>query len=91
MGCCCFCWSKKQDPIINKPNQNGFKSLFHATNEFDLSTSDSENEEQNYSLNSIKKNKQSLTNKIFSTSNGCNTSSTTSNSIMNNQISQTGA
>jgi len=58
MGCCFHCL-KKQDPMEMKPNQNGFTSLFHATNEFDLSTSDSENEEQNYSLNSIKKNKQS--------------------------------
>jgi hypothetical protein len=77
---------------VPKSNQNGFKSLFYATTEFDLSRSDSEDdEEENYSLNSIKNNKQSLADKVLSFSNRLyspnNTSSTTVNSNLNNQTS----
>ena len=93
MGCT-HC-SKTQEPVIINPNQNGFKSLFYATTEFDLSRSDSEDEEENYSLNSMKgnksyknKNTSSSLNVLNSTS---NISSTTVNSsTLNNQIGQAG-
>ncbi|UJR23662.1 hypothetical protein I4U23_026646 [Adineta vaga] len=67
MGCTqCM---QQQEPVAIKPNQNGLKSLFYATNEFDLSRSDDEDEEEeNYSLNSIKNSKPHLTNRVFSLS-----------------------
>jgi len=94
MGCTHWTKQRESEGAIGKPNQNGFKSLFHATTEFDLSRSESEGEEGNLSLNSIKNNKQSLSNRIVLPSNELNstnkTSSTTVNSILDNQIAQTG-
>jgi hypothetical protein len=94
MGCA-FC-RKKPNPtvVINGANQNGYKDLFYATNEFDLSRSESEDENENYSLNFMKPNKQQVTKKVISSSNEVNStnnvSSTVVNDVSNNQIIQTG-
>ena len=78
MGCTQCVRAKEPDVVADKANQNGLKSLFYATNEFDLSRSESDDDEENYSLNSIKNNKRSSTNKIASMSNEFNSTNTTS-------------
>jgi len=92
MGCTHWTKQRESEGAIGKPNPKGFKSLFYATTEFDLSRSESEGEEGNLSLNSIKNNKQSLSNRIVLPSNELNstnkTSSTTVNTILDNRIAQ---
>ncbi|CAF1172254.1 unnamed protein product [Adineta ricciae] len=64
----CIQCMKKQEPVDANPNQNGVKNLFYATTEFDLSRSDDEDEEENYSLNSIRNPKGPVINRLFSIS-----------------------
>ncbi|CAF3263640.1 unnamed protein product [Rotaria socialis] len=97
----CSHWTKQQqqhdeaDATINKLNQNGFKSLAYVTTEFDMSESESDDEEKLYSFQSIKKNhRQILTTKASSPLNESNsvnkTSFTVANSVLNNRLIQSG-
>jgi len=96
MGCS-IC-RRKQEPevVINRVERNGYKDLFYATNEFDLSRSESENEEQveNYSLDSMKNAKLNVTKKVISPSKELtstnNNSSAIINDIVNNENFQAG-
>jgi hypothetical protein len=96
MGCS-IC-RRKQEPevVINRAERNGYKDLFYATNEFDLSRSESENEEQveNYSLDSMKNAKLHVIKKVISPSNELtstnNNSSAIINDIVNNENFQAG-
>jgi len=90
---------RKQEPevVINTTDRNGYRDLFYATNEFDLSRSESENEEQkiaNYSFDSVKNPKEHVTKKMISPSKELtstnNNSSTIVNNIVNNENFQTG-
>ncbi|CAF1514764.1 unnamed protein product [Adineta steineri] len=73
MGCIQCCKTKESDDTTNKSDQNGLRSLFYATTEFDLSRSDSEDDdEENFSLNSIKSKRRQSANKIVLPSNESN-------------------
>ena len=91
--------AKKQETEIEgrKATENGFKNLFYATTEFDISTSESEDENVILSVKSINKknnnDKQKLTKKIDKISSGLTTAnmnaSTTSSTLLDNRLGQT--
>lgn len=87
--------TKKQDVEIegHKTNENGLKN-FYATKEFDISTSESEDENEILSIDSIKKNSQkNLTKKIEEISTGLTTANTngatTNTTLLDNRLHQT--
>jgi hypothetical protein len=90
--------TKQQETEIEgrKTTENGFKNLFYATTEFDISTSESENEDELLSIKSLgnnNNNKQNLSKKIIEISSGLTAaninSSTTSSTLLDNRLSQT--
>lgn len=100
MGCTNSTKRQESEGVGVKPNGNGLKNLFYATNEFDLSTSGSENEDEILSVKSFNKNKndnnthiQKLTKEINGLSNGLITeninSSTTNSTLLDNRLHQT--
>jgi predicted transcriptional regulator len=95
MGCTHSLKKQESEVTGRKLNENGFKNLFYATTEFDLSTSDSENEDELLSIKSLNDyNKQKLTKKFNEISSGLssanNNPSTMSNStLLDNRLNQT--
>ncbi|CAF2319123.1 unnamed protein product [Rotaria sp. Silwood2] len=91
--------TRKQETEVGgyKHEENRFQNLFHATTEFDLSASDSENEHVILSVKSMNQNnynnKDKLTQKIDKISTGLTTvnndSSTTSSTLIGNRLNQT--
>jgi hypothetical protein len=88
--------TKRQEAEIEgrKTTENGFKNPLHATTEFDISTSESENEDEILSIKSINNNnKQNLTKKIDKISSGLTTanmsSSTANSTLLDNRLTQT--
>ncbi|CAF0744301.1 unnamed protein product [Rotaria sordida] len=95
MGCTHWTKQHEVDGTIDKPNQNGFKSVPYATTEFDLSGLESEDEDVNFSFNAIKKNhRQQLTNRFGPPLHGLNSANNTSltivNHVLENRVVQTG-
>jgi hypothetical protein len=88
MGCTICRRKQEVEVVINRAHQTGYKDLFYATNEFDLSRSDSENEEEekNSSLNTIKNAKQQITKEITSPSNELNSTNNNSSTIVNDDM-----
>jgi hypothetical protein len=94
MGCTNSTKKQETDVGGRKINEGGFKNLFYATTEFDVSASESENEILSIkSINQNNNNKQKLTKKIdFSsglTTTNHNSSTTTSSSLLDNRLIQT--
>jgi len=90
MGCTICRKKEEPDVEINKVDQDGYKDLFYATNEFDLSRSESEDEEEeNYVLNSIQNTQQQLIENVISPSNELNSTNNTSSTIIYDEIVQT--
>jgi hypothetical protein len=90
--------TKKTDTEVEerKTTGNGFKSLFYATTEFDISTPESDDEDEILSIKSIinnNNNQENLTKKIIEFSSGLTTanvnSSTTSSTLLDNRLNQT--
>ena len=73
MGCV-VCRKKPKSTVVRHiVDQYGYRTLFYATNEFDLSRSESQFEEENFSLYAMKTNKQQMTKKeVISPSNELN-------------------
>jgi hypothetical protein len=86
--------TKKADVEVEgrKTTTNGCKHLFYATTEFDISPSDSDDEDEILSIKSIT-NEQNLTTKTITFSSGLTTanvnSSTTSSTLLDNRLNQT--
>jgi predicted transcriptional regulator len=94
MGCTNSTKKQETDVGGRKLNEGGFKNRFHATTEFDISASESENEDEILSIKSINNNKQKLTKKIDGLTSGLtttnqNSSTTTSSSLLDNRLIQT--
>jgi hypothetical protein len=94
MGCTNSTKKQETEADGRKPNENGFKNLFYATTEFDISTSESENEDEILSIKSMNNHaQQKLPKKISEISSGLppiNTnSSTTTSALLDNRLSQT--
>jgi hypothetical protein len=91
--------TKKQESEVDgrKPNENGFKNLFYATTEFDISATESENEDELFSIKSTNKNnnntKQKLTKNMSGISSGLTTTnnnpSSTTSALLDNRLNQT--
>ncbi len=95
MGCTNSTKKQETENEARKTTENGFKNLFYATTEFDISTSESENEDELLSIKSLSNNnnKQNLSKKVLEISSGLTTaninSSTTSSTLLDNRLSQT--
>jgi hypothetical protein len=95
MGCTNSTKKQETEIEVRKTTENGFKNLFYATTEFDISTSESENEDELLSIKSLSNNnnKQNLSKKVLEISSGLTTaninSSTTSSTLLDNRLSQT--
>jgi hypothetical protein len=90
MGCTICRKKEEPDVEINEVDQDGYKDLFYATNEFDLSRSESEDEEEeNCVLNSMQNTQQQLIENVISPSNELNSTNNTSSTIINDEIVQT--
>src|SRR5437868_6674460 len=95
MGCTNSIKRQETEVAGCKRNENGLKNSFYATSEFDISTSESENEDKIFSVKSINKNNnmQKLTKKINELSSGLITandnSSTTNSTLLDNRLTQT--
>ncbi len=95
MGCKNSTKKQEIETEGRKITANGFKNLFYATTEFDISTSGSENEDEILSIKSINKNnnKQNLTKKIEEISSGLTTANinslTMTSTLLDNRLSKT--
>ncbi|CAF0934312.1 unnamed protein product [Rotaria sordida] len=98
MGCTNSTRKQETDVGRYKHDEKKFQNLFHATTEFDISTSDSENEHVILSMKSINKNnynnKDKLTKKIDKLSSGLtttnnNSSTASSSTLIGNRLTKT--
>ena len=95
MGCTNSTKNQEVETRRCKLNENGSQHLFYATTEFDISTSESEDEYGHLSLKSMNNNDNNnkLTKKLGELLDGLTTvntnSSTTSSALLDNRLRQT--
>src|SRR5271156_6264831 len=95
MGCTNSTKEADKEVEERKTTGNGFKNLFYATTEFDVSASESDDEDEILSIKTIttNNNQENLTKKIIEFSSGLTTanvnSSTTSSTLLDNRLNQT--